>query len=102
MRMTRIPGLAAIGAVFVLTAPAEPARALSLANPAAAAATQEDLHQGATQVHWHHGWHPGGIMAGTTVTGERVNSNRPASRGPVFYPTIISCHDPRNALINCI
>ena len=26
----------------------------------------------------------GGIMAGTTVTGERVNSNRPASRGPVF------------------
>jgi hypothetical protein len=59
MRMTRIPGLAAIGAVFVLAAPAEPARALSLANPAAAAATQEDLHQGATQVHWHHGWHPG-------------------------------------------
>jgi hypothetical protein len=44
----------------------------------------------------------GGIMAGTTVTGERMKSIRPASRGPDFYPTIILSHDLRNASINCI
>jgi hypothetical protein len=58
MKMTRVLGLAAIGAVLVLAAPAERARALSLANPATAAAIQEGARQDTSEVRWHHHrWH---------------------------------------------
>jgi hypothetical protein len=60
MKLTRVLGLAAVGALFVLAAPAERAQALSLANPAAAAAAvQEGSKLGMTEVRWHrwHRWH---------------------------------------------
>jgi hypothetical protein len=65
MKMTRVLGLAAIGAVLVLAAPAQQAQALSLANPAAATAIQEGSKVTTTEVrwhhhhhhHWHHHWH---------------------------------------------
>ncbi len=58
MNVTRILGLAAVGALLTLAAPAERAQALSLANPGAAAAVQESSKQGSmTEVRWHHRWH---------------------------------------------
>ena len=61
MKMTRVLGLAAIGAVLVLAAPAQQAQALSLANPATATAIQESSKVTTTEVrwhrHWHHHWH---------------------------------------------
>lgn len=63
MNGTRILGLAALAAAFVLSAPVERAAALSLSNPAAASAVQ-DSAKVTTEVHWHghwhhHGWHRG-------------------------------------------
>jgi hypothetical protein len=58
MKLTRVLGLAAVGALLILTAPTERAQALSLANPAAASAVQESSKQGVTEVRWHHHrWH---------------------------------------------
>jgi hypothetical protein len=61
MKVTKILGLAAVGAVLALAAPAERANAISLSNPGAAAAVQEDAKPAATEVHWrrhrHHRWH---------------------------------------------
>ena len=58
MNVTRILGLAAVGALLTLAAPAERAQALSLANPGAAAAVQESSKQGTvTEVRWHRRWH---------------------------------------------
>jgi len=58
MQVTKILGLAAVGALLVLAAPAN---ALSLSNPGAAAAVQEDARLATTKVHWrhhrHHHWH---------------------------------------------
>ena len=57
MQVTKILGLAAVGALFALAAPAERANALSLSNPGAAAAVQEDTRLATTEVHWrHHGY----------------------------------------------
>ena len=58
MNVTRVLGLAAVGALLVLAAPAERAQALSLSNPGAAAAVQEGS-QTTTEVRWHrwHRWH---------------------------------------------
>ena len=74
MQVTKILGLVAVGALFALAAPAERANALSLSNPGAAAAVQEDTRLATTEVHWrHHGyhryhrWHAGTTIA--TVTG---------------------------------
>jgi hypothetical protein len=62
MNGTRLLGLAAIGAAFVLSAPVERAAALSLSNPAAATAVQ-DSAKATTEVHWrwhhHRHWHRG-------------------------------------------
>jgi hypothetical protein len=57
MNVTRILGLAAVGALLILAAPT--AQALSLANPGAAAAVQESSKQETTEVRWHrhHHWH---------------------------------------------
>jgi hypothetical protein len=59
MKLAKILGLAAIGGLLMLAAPAERAQALSLANPAAASAVQESSKQGVTEVRWHHhrGYH---------------------------------------------
>jgi hypothetical protein len=57
MKMTRVLGLAAIGAVLVLAAPAQQAQALSLANPATVIAIQESSKATMTEVRWHGHWH---------------------------------------------
>lgn len=58
MNVTRVLGLAAVGALLVLAAPPEQAQALSLSNPGAATAVQEGS-QMTTEVRWHrwHRWH---------------------------------------------
>jgi hypothetical protein len=68
MQVKKLLGLAAVGALLVLAAPAERAQALSLSNPGAAAAVQQDSRAETTEVRWHrhygwrrgwhrHGWH---------------------------------------------
>jgi hypothetical protein len=62
MQFSKVLGLAAVGAVLALAAPAERANAMSLSNPGAAAAVQEDAKLATTEVHWrhhrhHHRWH---------------------------------------------
>lgn len=57
MQVTKILGLAAVGALLALAAPAERANALSLSNPGAAAAVQEDTKLATTAVHWRHHRH---------------------------------------------
>jgi len=60
MTVTKLLGLAAVGAVLVLAAPAERAHALSLVNPGAAAAVQQGTTQDTIEAHWHghRHWHP--------------------------------------------
>lgn len=64
MQITKILGLAAVGAMLAIAAPTERANALSLSNPGAAAAVQDDVKPAATEVRWwrhrhhhHHRWH---------------------------------------------
>ena len=59
MQVTKLLGLAAVGALLVLAGPTERAQALSLSNPGAAAAVQDGAKPMTTAVHWHHhgGWH---------------------------------------------
>ena len=57
MRVTRLLGLAAVGALLILAAPTERAQALSLASPGGAAAVQDDAKDITTQVHWRHHHH---------------------------------------------
>jgi hypothetical protein len=61
MQVTKVLGLAAVGALLVLAAPTERAEALSLSNPGAAAAVQQDTKSATTEVRWgrhyhHHHW----------------------------------------------
>ena len=69
MQVTKVLGLAAVGALLVLAAPAERAQALSLSNPGAAAAVQEDVkpddHRSALATS---SATMAGIAAGTIVT----------------------------------
>jgi hypothetical protein len=55
MNVTRVLGLAAIGALLMLAAPAERAQAMSLSNPGAAAAVQDGSKQTTTEVRWYRG-----------------------------------------------
>jgi hypothetical protein len=55
MNVTKLLGLAAVGALLILAAPT--AQAMSLANPGAAVAVQHDSKVEATQVGWHRHWH---------------------------------------------
>jgi hypothetical protein len=61
MNVTKVLGLAAVGALLTFAVPAERALALSLSNPGAASAVQEGAKQvsNTTEVHWrrHHRWH---------------------------------------------
>ena len=52
MNVTKLLGLAAVGGLLILAAPAERAQALSLANPGAAAAVQQGSKLETTEVHW--------------------------------------------------
>jgi hypothetical protein len=56
MNVTRVLGLAAVGALLILAAPTERAQAMSLSNPAAATAVQDGSKQVTTEVGWHR-WH---------------------------------------------
>ena len=60
MTVTKLLGIAAVGAVLAMAAPAERAQALSLINPGAATAVQQGTVQETTQAHWHgrRHWHP--------------------------------------------
>ena len=58
MKLTKVLGLAAVGAMLMLAAPTERAQALSLNNPGAAAAVQDGSRTMTTEVRWgHHGHH---------------------------------------------
>jgi hypothetical protein len=57
MNVTRLLGLAAVGGLLILAAPADPAQALSLVNPGAAPAVQQASKVETTDVRWHHGHH---------------------------------------------
>jgi hypothetical protein len=60
MKFTKILGLAAVGAVLALAVPAGSANAVSLSNPGAAAAVQDNARPETTEVRWrhrHHRWH---------------------------------------------
>jgi hypothetical protein len=61
MKVMKVLGLAAVGAVLVLAAPAERANAMSLATPGTAATVQGNANQTTTQVRYGHGhgWHRG-------------------------------------------
>jgi hypothetical protein len=50
MNVTKVLGLAAVGAMLMLAAPTERAQALSLSNPGAAAAVQDGSKQVTTEV----------------------------------------------------
>jgi hypothetical protein len=57
MKVTSVLSLAAVGALLMIAAPASPTRAMSLSNPGAAAAVQQDA-RATTEVRWHHHhWH---------------------------------------------
>jgi hypothetical protein len=60
MNGTKVLGVAAIGAFLIATVPLQGAQAVSLINPGAASAIQDDSKQLTTEVRWHHGhggWH---------------------------------------------
>ena len=65
MNVTKVLGLAAVAAVLVVAAPARQAGAVSLINPGAASAVQDDTRQLTPEVRWghhhhhwgHRGWH---------------------------------------------
>jgi hypothetical protein len=57
MNGTKVLGLAAVCALLTLAAPVVPAQAISLVNPGAAAAVQEDTRSLTTEVRWHHHWY---------------------------------------------
>ena len=63
MNRTKVLGLAAVAAVLVLASPVQRASAVSLINPGAATAVQDDSKQLTTEVRWGHrggrGWHRG-------------------------------------------
>jgi hypothetical protein len=56
MNITKVLGLAAVGALLIVAAPTQRAQAMSLANPGAAAAIQDDSRQTTTEVRWHRHW----------------------------------------------
>ena len=57
MKLTKVLGLAAVGAMLMLAAPTERAQAMSLSNPGAAATVQDGSRQMTTEVRWGHHHH---------------------------------------------
>lgn len=61
MNLKTVLGLTAVAGLLVIAAPSERAQALSLSNPGAAAAAQQDVSaKDVTEVRWHRGWRRGG------------------------------------------
>jgi hypothetical protein len=56
MTVTKLLGVAAVGAMLAMAIPAERAQALSLINPGTAA-TVDHAATPTTEVHWHGHWH---------------------------------------------
>ena len=56
MTVTKLLGVAAVGAMLALAAPA--AQAMSPAGPGTAAAMKQSAAVETTEVHWHRHWHP--------------------------------------------
>jgi hypothetical protein len=56
VNVKKILGLLAIGGLLIVAAPAERAQALSLINPGAAAAVQDESSKLTTEVRWHRHW----------------------------------------------
>jgi hypothetical protein len=65
MNGTKVLGLAAIAAVLMVASPVQRAGAVSLINPGAASAVQDDTRQLTTEVRWGHHHHHGAIADGT-------------------------------------
>ena len=61
MNVMKVLGLAAVAAVLVVASPVQRAGAVTLINPGAASAVQDDARPATTEVRWghHHGWHRG-------------------------------------------
>jgi hypothetical protein len=58
MKVTKVLGLAAVGALLILAAPTQQAQAMSLSSPSASTAVQvQDGTTQTTQVAWHRHWH---------------------------------------------
>ena len=103
MQFTKMMGLAAVGAVLALAAPAERANALSLSNPGAAAAVQEDAKLAATEVHWRHttiiGGTAGTIIIATTIIVTGVAGNCDNSARISHRPALLrACFDLKGRL----
>jgi hypothetical protein len=58
MTVTKLLGVAAVGAMLAMTATSERAQAMSLASPGAAAAVAQGASAQTTEVRWHRHWHP--------------------------------------------
>jgi diadenosine tetraphosphate (Ap4A) HIT family hydrolase len=58
MTVTKLLGVAAVGAMLAMAAPAERAQAMSLASPGTAAAVNQGAAAPTTEVRWHRHWHP--------------------------------------------
>ena len=102
MQVTKVLGLAAVGALLVLAAPTERAQALSLSNPGAAAAVQQDIKADTTEVRWgRHQWLAPRLasspLAPPSSLAPLVNSasqlevrTGPRNRGPVFVSSLFA------------
>jgi len=55
MTVTKLLGVASVGAMLAMAAPA--AQAMSLASPGTAAIVGQGAAAQTTEVHWHHHWH---------------------------------------------
>ena len=66
MNVTKVLGLAAVGALLMLAVPTERAQALSLSNPGAAAAVQDGSKQMTTEVRWGR-WHQPPFIIGIII-----------------------------------
>jgi hypothetical protein len=65
MNGTKVLGFVAVAAVLAVASPVQRAGAVSLINPGAASAVQDDAKLSTTEVRWgHHGWHHHGWHRG--------------------------------------
>lgn len=58
MTMTKLLGVAAVGAMLAMAAPAHQAQAMSVINPGPTAAFDHGPVAQTTEVRWHRHWHP--------------------------------------------
>lgn len=58
MTMTKLLGVAAVGAMLAMAAPTQHAQAMSVINPGPTAAVDHGPAAQTTEVRWHRHWHP--------------------------------------------